>query len=66
VDAEELKRLLSSLLVFVGALVIAAFLPSSWRRECATQTSLRLPRHESGRGEPGWLDPTAFPPERGD
>jgi len=66
VDAEELKRLLSSLLVFVGALVIAglfAIIVAPGMRN-ANKPEAPTPMSPVG-GEPGWLDPTAFPPERG-
>ncbi len=66
VDAEELRRLLSSLLVFVGALAIGGLfgvivvpgLRNANRPETPT------PMSPVG-GEPGWLDPAEFPPERG-
>ena len=66
VDAEELRRLLSSLLVFVGALAIgglfAMIVVPGLRNANKPETS--TPMNPVG-GEPGWLDPTEFPPERG-
>jgi len=66
VNVEELKRLISSLLVVVGALVLAGLFASivvpglrnANRPEVQTPVSPVL-------GEPGWLDPTEFPPRRG-
>jgi len=66
VDAEELKRLLSALIVILGALLIGSLfaiivvpgLRNANRPETPTPVS-------SVVGEPGWLDPTEFPPERG-
>ena len=65
VNAEELRRLLSSLLVFLGALVIGGLfaiivvpgLRNANKPETPTPVSPVV-------GEPGWLDPTEFPPER--
>ena len=65
VNAEELKRLLSSLLVFVGALVIAALFASivvpGLRN--ANRPPAPMPVNPAV-GEPGWLDPAEFPPQR--
>jgi mono/diheme cytochrome c family protein len=66
VTAEELRRLLSTLFVFLGALAIAGLfavtvvpgLRNANRPEAPTPVSPVV-------GEPGWLDPTEFPPERG-
>jgi mono/diheme cytochrome c family protein len=66
VNAEELKRLLSSLLVFLGALAIAglfAVLVVPGLRN-ANKPETPTPMSPVG-GVPGWLDPTEFPPERG-
>ena len=65
VNAEELRRLLSSLLVFLGALLIAGLfaiivvpgLRNANKPEAPTPVNPVV-------GEPGWLDPTEFPPER--
>lgn len=66
VTAEELRRLLSTLFVFLGALAIAGLfavtvvpgLRNANKPETPTPVSPVV-------GEPGWLDPTEFPPERG-
>jgi mono/diheme cytochrome c family protein len=66
VTAEELRRLLSTLFVFLGALAIAGLfavtvvpgLRNANRPESPTPVSPVV-------GEPGWLDPTEFPPQRG-
>ena len=65
VNAEELKRLLSTLIVILAALSIAGLfalivvpgLRNANGPEVQTPVSPVL-------GEPGWLDPTEFPPER--
>jgi len=65
VNEEELKRLISGLLVFLGALTIAALFASivvpglrnANRPAAATPVNPVV-------GVPGWLDPTEFPPER--
>ena len=65
VNAEELRRLLSSLLVFVGALLLAGLfaiivvpgLRNANKPETPTPVNPVV-------GEPGWLDPTEFPPAR--
>jgi mono/diheme cytochrome c family protein len=65
-DAGELKRLLSGLIVVVGAILIGGLfaitvvpgLRNANRPEAPTPVSPAV-------GEPGWLDPTEFPPERG-
>lgn len=65
VNAEELRRLLSSLLVFLGALLIAglfAIIAVPGLRN-ANQPETPTPVNPVV-GEPGWLDPTEFPPER--
>jgi mono/diheme cytochrome c family protein len=66
VDAEELRRLLSSLVVILAVLAIGGLfaiivvpgLRNANRPETPTPVSPVV-------GEPGWLDPTEFPPERG-
>jgi len=66
VDAEELKRLISTLVVILAVLAIAGLfaiivvpgLRNANRPETPTPVSPVV-------GEPGWLDPTEFPPERG-
>jgi len=66
VDAAELRRLLSSLAAVVGALLLAALFASivvpGLRN--ANKPPAPMPVNPAV-GEPGWLDPTAFPPERG-
>jgi mono/diheme cytochrome c family protein len=66
VNAEELKRLLSSLLVVLGLLIIAGLFASilvpglrNANRPVVQATVSPV------LGEPGWLDPTEFPPTRG-
>lgn len=66
VNTGELKRLISSLIVFVGALVIAALfavivvpgLRNANRPPAPTPVDPVV-------GEPGWLNPAEFPPQRG-
>jgi mono/diheme cytochrome c family protein len=66
VNAEELRRLLSSLVVVLGVLAIGGLfaiivvpgLRNANRPETPTPVSPVV-------GEPGWLDPAEFPPERG-
>jgi len=66
VDAEELRRLLSTLAVVLGALAIGALfaliivpgLRNANQPETPTPVSPVV-------GEPGWLDPAEFPAERG-
>ena len=66
VDAEELRRLLSTLVVILAVLAIGGLfaiivvpgLRNANRPETPTPVSPVV-------GEPGWLDPTEFPPERG-
>jgi len=66
VDAEELKRLFSSLLAVVVGLLIAALFASivvpGLRNANKPETSTPV---SPVVGEPGWLDPTEFPPQRG-
>ncbi len=65
-DAEELKRLLSSLVVVLAVLAIGGLfaiivvpgMRNANRPEAPTPVSPVV-------GEPGWLDPAEFPPERG-
>jgi mono/diheme cytochrome c family protein len=65
-DSGELKRLLSTLVVIVGCLIIAALfgilvLPGLRNaNKPATQTGI-----SPVVGETGWLDPTEFPVQRG-
>jgi mono/diheme cytochrome c family protein len=66
VDKQELKRLLSSLLVVVGALVIAGLFASivvpGLRNANKPQTPATV---TPAVGESGWLNPTEFPPQKG-
>ncbi len=66
VDAEELRRLLSTLGVIVGCLIIAGLFAS------IVVPGLRNANHPATAtavtpvvGESGWLDPTEFPPQKG-
>jgi len=66
VDAEELRRLLSTLIAIVLALAIAglfAIIVVPGLRN-ANKPAAPMPVNPVV-GEPGWLDPTEFPPERG-
>jgi mono/diheme cytochrome c family protein len=66
VNAEELKRLLSSLVVLLGILVIAGLFASIVVPGLRNANRLETPTPVSPViGEPGWLDPTEYPPERG-
>jgi mono/diheme cytochrome c family protein len=66
VNAEELKRLLSTLVVVIGALMVAALFASILvpGLRNANQPPAPMPVNPVV-GEPGWLDITEFPPERG-
>jgi mono/diheme cytochrome c family protein len=66
VDAEEMRRLLSTLVVILAALSIGllfAILVVPGLRN-ANRPGAPMPVTPVV-GEPGWLDPTEFPPERG-
>jgi len=66
VNAEELKRLLSSLLLFVGALVITGLFASIVVPGLRNANKPAAPTPVNPvAGEPGWLDPTEYPPQRG-
>jgi mono/diheme cytochrome c family protein len=66
VDAEELKRLLSTLFAVVGALVIAGLFASIVVPGLRNANKPPAPMPVSPVvGEPGWLDPTEYPPEKG-
>jgi mono/diheme cytochrome c family protein len=66
VNAEELQRLFSTLIVILGALMIAALfatiLVPGLRN--ANQPAAAMPVNPVV-GDPGWLDPAEFPPEKG-
>jgi mono/diheme cytochrome c family protein len=66
IDADELKRLLSTLLVFIGAIVIFALFAG------IVVPGLRNANEPADAGpvtpvvgESGWLDPAEFPPMKG-
>lgn len=66
VDAEELKRLVSTLLVFVGALLVAGLFASIVVPGLRNANKPPAPMPVNPVvGEPGWLDPTEYPPEKG-
>jgi len=66
VNAEELKRLLASLIVVVGALTIAALFASILVPGLRNANKPAAPMPVNPMvGEPGWLDPAEFPAERG-
>ena len=66
VDTEELKRLISTLVVVMGCIIIAALFASIVvpglrnANQPATPTAVT-----PAVGESGWLDPTEFPPQKG-
>jgi mono/diheme cytochrome c family protein len=66
VNAEELKRLLQTLMVILGCLIIAGLFASIVvpglrnANKPPTPTAVR-----PVVGQTGWLDPTEFPPEKG-
>jgi mono/diheme cytochrome c family protein len=66
VDAGELKKLLGSLAVFLGALMIAALFAAIVVPGLRNANKPGTPTPVNPVvGEPGWLDPTEYPPERG-
>jgi mono/diheme cytochrome c family protein len=66
VNAEELKQLLSSLVVVVGGLTIAGLLASILVPGLRNANKPEAPMPVTPVvGELGWLDPTEFPPEQG-
>jgi mono/diheme cytochrome c family protein len=65
VDSKELKRLLSTLLVIVGCLIIAALFASLVVPGLRNANKPAKPTAvEPVVGESGWLDPTEFPVQR--
>lgn len=66
VDAQELKRLLSTLVVVMGCLIIAGLFASivvpGLRNANQPETPTAV---EPVVGESGWLDPAEFPPQKG-
>ncbi len=66
VDAAELRRLLSTLVVVLGALAIAGLFAIIVVPGIRNANKPEVPMPPSPVvGEPGWLDPTEFPPEKG-
>jgi mono/diheme cytochrome c family protein len=66
VDAAELRRLLSMLLVILGCLVIAGLFASIVVPGLRNANKPATPTAVAPVvGESGWLDPTEFPPQRG-
>lgn len=66
VDTDELRRLLSTLLVVLGALVVAGLFASIVVPGLRNANRPRVPMPVNPVvGEPGWLDPTEYPPEKG-
>jgi mono/diheme cytochrome c family protein len=66
VDAEELKRLLSALVVILGCLVIAGLFASIVVPGLRNANRPATPTAVAPVvGETGWLNPEEFPPERG-
>lgn len=66
VNAEELRRLISTLVVVLGALAIAALFAMIVVPGIRNANRPETPMPPNPVvGEPGWLDPTEFPPERG-
>jgi mono/diheme cytochrome c family protein len=66
VNAEELKRLLSVLVVFVGCLIIAALFASIVVPGLRNANRPAIPATvASVVGESGWLNPEEFPPQKG-
>jgi mono/diheme cytochrome c family protein len=66
VDANELRRLLRSLVVIVGAIVVAGLFAVIVVPGLRNANRPAAPPAQSPvGGEWGWLDPNAFPPQRG-
>jgi mono/diheme cytochrome c family protein len=66
VNTEELKRLLSSLIIFLGALTIASLFAIIIVPGLRNANKPPAPTPvDPVVGEPGWLNPAEFPPERG-
>ncbi len=66
VDAEELKRLLSTLVIIVGCLIIAGLFASIVVPGLRNANKPETPNAVLPvSGETGWLNPAEFPPERG-
>jgi mono/diheme cytochrome c family protein len=66
VNAEELKRLLGSLVVILGALMIAGLFASIVAPGLRNANKPATPTPVNPVvGEPGWLNPAEYPPARG-
>jgi mono/diheme cytochrome c family protein len=66
VDAEELKTLLSTLVIVVGCILIAALFASIVVPGLRNANKPETPTAVAPvTGQTGWLDPTEFPPQRG-
>ena len=66
VNTEELKRLMSSLIIFLGALTIAGLFAIIIVPGLRNANKPPAPTPvDPVVGEPGWLNPAEFPPERG-
>jgi mono/diheme cytochrome c family protein len=66
VDAQELKRLVSTLVVILGCLIIAGFFASIVVPGLRNANQPDTPTAVAPvAGESGWLDPAEFPPQKG-
>lgn len=66
VDAEELKRLVSSLVIVLGCLIVAGLFASIVVPGLRNANRPATPTAVAPVvGESGWLDPTEFPPQKG-
>jgi mono/diheme cytochrome c family protein len=66
VDAEELKRLISSLVVILGCLIVAGLFASIVVPGLRNANRPATPTAVAPVvGESGWLDPAEFPPQKG-
>jgi mono/diheme cytochrome c family protein len=66
VDAEELKRLLSTLVIIVGCIIIAGLFASIVVPGLRNANRPATPTAVAPViGESGWLDPAEFPPQKG-
>lgn len=66
VDAEELKRLISSLVVVLGCLIVAGLFASIVVPGLRNANRPATPTAVTPVvGESGWLDPAEFPPQKG-
>jgi mono/diheme cytochrome c family protein len=66
VDAEELKRLISGLVIVLGCLIVAGLFASIVVPGLRNANRPATPTAVAPvAGEHGWLDPTEFPPQKG-